>query len=573
MKIYLTVFLILLTNSVFSQWTTIGNACISSNVSASAGDVKLAFNVNTAYIAFRDGFYSQRATVKKYNGTNWVNVGSAGFSPGAAYYISLILNGNTPYLAYQDVANGNKATVMMFDGTNWVNVGNPGFSAGVANYTSIILNSNTLYVAYQDVANGSKATVMMFDGSNWINVGNAGFSAGTADAIALSHNNGNLYVSYTDGANFNKATVMMFDGNNWVNVGNPGFSTGIAYTTSIALNGNTPYVAYTDGANSNKATVMMFDGTNWVNVGNAGFSLGAIDKPQIAINNGSPFVAYRDLFNCGFSGGRGTAMKYDGTNWINVGNSCFTHTSTNVQSFINSFSFNNNEPYVAFTDAACGAFTKATVMKFSCNSVNSIIQVACKSYTLNNQTYTQSGIYTQLLTNTQGCDSTLTINLTINIVDTSVTQNGNVFIANANNATYQWLNCNSGFAIISGATNQSFTPTANGNYAVVVTQNSCSDTSGCYNFNTTGINTYFLQNDVIIYPNPFITQTVLQSNVPLINATLTLCNHFGQKVKEIKNISGQTIVLTRDNLESGLYFLQLTEENKTTTVNKLEITD
>ena len=50
-------------------------------------------------------------------------------------------------------------------------------------------------------------------------------------------------------------------------------------------------------------------------------------------------------------------------------------------------------------------------------------------------------------------------------------------------------------------------------------------------------------------------------------------NSFGQTVKEIKNISGQTVVLSRDNLPSGLYFVRLTEDSKTLSVDKLVITE
>ena len=42
--------------------------------------------------------------------------------------------------------------------------------------------------------------------------------------------------------------------------------------------------------------------------------------------------------------------------------------------------------------------------------------VACSSYLLNGQNYTSSGTYTQTLTNTSGCDSIITLNLTINQV-------------------------------------------------------------------------------------------------------------------------------------------------------------
>jgi hypothetical protein len=50
-------------------------------------------------------------------------------------------------------------------------------------------------------------------------------------------------------------------------------------------------------------------------------------------------------------------------------------------------------------------------------------------------------------------------------------------------------------------------------------------------------------------------------------------NCFGQTVKQIKNIRGQTVVLSRDNLASGLYFVQLTEDNKLISADKLLITD
>jgi hypothetical protein len=47
---------------------------------------------------------------------------------------------------------------------------------------------------------------------------------------------------------------------------------------------------------------------------------------------------------------------------------------------------------------------------------------------------------------------------------------------------------------------------------------------------------------------------------------------YGQTVKQIKNISGETITLYRDNLPIGLYFIQLTQDNKTYT-DKLVIAD
>jgi len=68
----------------------------------------------------------------------------------------------------------------------------------------------------------------------------------------------------------------------------------------------------------------------------------------------------------------------------------------------------------------------------------------------------------------------------------------------------------------------------------------------------------YLKTNFIISPNPFSTHTTLQTNNLLKNATLTVHNCFGQQVKQLKNINGQTVVLSRDNLPSGLYFLRIT---------------
>ena len=48
------------------------------------------------------------------------------------------------------------------------------------------------------------------------------------------------------------------------------------------------------------------------------------------------------------------------------------------------------------------------------NATSTLTETSLDSYTLNSQTYTQSGTYTQTLTAANGCDSTITLNLTLN---------------------------------------------------------------------------------------------------------------------------------------------------------------
>ena len=79
--------------------------------------------------------------------------------------------------------------------------------------------------------------------------------------------------------------------------------------------------------------------------------------------------------------------------------------------------------------------------------------------------------------------------------------------------------------------------------------------------------------DLKISPNPFSKSTTLQTGNRLNDATLKVYNLFGQEVKEMKNISGQTVAIERDNLSSGVYFIQLIEANKTMAMEKLIIAD
>jgi hypothetical protein len=62
---------------------------------------------------------------------------------------------------------------------------------------------------------------------------------------------------------------------------------------------------------------MKFDGSNWVNVGSPGFSAGQVLNTSIAINSsGSPYVVYADEVDSG-SGWPATVMEYGFPNNVN----------------------------------------------------------------------------------------------------------------------------------------------------------------------------------------------------------------------------------------------------------------
>jgi len=95
----------------------------------------------------------------------------------------------------------------------------------------------------------------------------------------------------------------------------------------------------------------------------------------------------------------------------------------------------------------------------------------------------------------------------------------------------------------------------------------------CFCSLLTDINKIEERENLGVFPNPFSTQVNIQTCKDFKNATLTVYNSFGQRIKQIENISGKSITLNRDNLPCGLYILRLTQDNKIFTTDKLIITD
>jgi hypothetical protein len=350
-----------------TNWVVVGLAGFSAGT---ANDISIAIDGSgTPYVAYDDAYNSGKETAKKYNGTSWVDVGLADFSAGQVLFTSMAIDGSgTPYVAYMDWGNNYGATVMKYSAGSWQPVGSPNFSGGEVANTSIAIDGNgTPYVAYQDVGNSSqKATVRKYNGANWVVVGSAGFSAGLASYISIAiDGNGTPYVAYSDySVSPYKATVKKYNGTSWVDVGSAGgFSAGTASYISMAIDGSgTPYVAYRDYYEyPNKATVKKYNGTSWVDVGLAGgFSAGSASYISMAIDgSGTPYVAYLDYNEYP---NKVTAKKYNGTSWVDVG-SAGGFVSTNLAAFISITIAPNGIPVVAYQDGANS--NNATVKKYS----------------------------------------------------------------------------------------------------------------------------------------------------------------------------------------------------------------
>lgn len=132
--------------------------------------------------------------------------------------------------------------------------------------------------------------------------------------------------------------------------------------------------------------------------------------------------------------------------------------------------------------------------------------------------------------------------------------NNYTITAMPSNASYQWFNCDSN-SVIAGATNQQFTPTSNGNYAAIVTEGSCIDTSACTNINGLGLHQVNMNNQVIVSPNPSSNNCIIQS--PQGIDEVYIYDLIGNVVMSEKTHSSKQLTLSVAALSQGNYVVKV----------------
>ncbi len=192
------------------------------------------------------------------------------------------------------------------------------------------------------------------------------------------------------------------------------------------------------------------------------------------------------------------------------------------------------------------------------NTVSSdLMETACSEYTSPSglHTWSTSGTYTDTLASVNGCDSIITIFLTIPTIDVSVMNLGTSLVANASTVDYQWLDCNDSYSELSAEVNQTYAPTSNGNYAVEITLSGCSDTSDCFVISTIGLDNLGFQNRIQVYPNPTFGTVSIDLIEDANLATILLFDATGRIVHKFEE-SGQFFTLQLDE-NPGVYFLEI----------------
>ena len=243
---------------------------------------------------------------------------------------------------------------------------------------------------------------------------------------------------------------------------------------------------------------------------------------------------------------------------------------------------------------------------------------ACGSYTLNGNTYTNTGIYYQSLLSSGGCDSTIVLNLTINNIRTQINESicGSYLfdglLLNASGTYYDTLTANNGCDSIveltlniltlpqpnlgkdtsicanqtliitpgnfnayqwnDGSVNNNLNITLPGTYWVNVTDNNNCQARDSINISqATNCNNGIceLTTETKLFPNPIGSQLIIDKNTTTCIIKMNLYNAIGQLlIKDYILLDGVNII-DFSKYPSGVYFYRFHDDNTNLKSGKL----
>ena len=171
----------------------------------------------------------------------------------------------------------------------------------------------------------------------------------------------------------------------------------------------------------------------------------------------------------------------------------------------------------------------------------------CDSYTwIDGNTYTESNnTATYTLMNFLGCDSILNLNLVINESDS-------VIDTQFANESYTWID---GVTYTESNSTAIYTLTNNNNCDSVITLDLTINSSS-------EIDIFYNQYEIHTYPNPFTNQTTVSFYNPTQSkADVKVIDSRGRIVRNYYGITGESIIIKKEELSEGIYYIQLNFSN------------
>lgn len=248
-------------------------------------------------------------------------------------------------------------------------------------------------------------------------------------------------------------------------------------------------------------------------------------------------------------------------------NACNSYTNLNGTTY----TANTNTQYIQ--NSNCDTLRNLYLTILSPTS-STDTHTACESFTwIDGNIYnSNNNNATYILPNAAGCDSVITLDLTISNdnmdYSISVDSTGLILTSNEINANYQWLDCNTN-TIIPNSNQQTYTATSEGSYAVILSNNTCSDTSECIAAINTSI--YNSVNDLInFYPNPTNGKVFIQLNDSPKKYTVKILSKEGKTLDYYDGLDSSELTIDLSNYAKGIYIIHLISDDQFSVVKILK---
>lgn len=270
-----------------SSWDYVGSSAgVGDGVQ---GHVNLRFIEGVPYVAFQDGAYGNKVSVRNYTNGTWNYVGSRGISNGSATNVDLSDNNGVPYVAYRDQYNWKGGTMMKYENGSWVEVGDS-FSMGSYPFSnSISFVGGVPHIAYSP--SSSYINIVKYENNAWSTVHSDICENSYFDPRINYSLSGTPYILCNTVGNI---SVKKYVNNSWSDVDTAGLDASTAGADfNLISDGSSYYVSYIDSS-TNKILVKQYKSGAWRSLGYLPGSNTNLAYPAMAINNGILYTAYYD---------------------------------------------------------------------------------------------------------------------------------------------------------------------------------------------------------------------------------------------------------------------------------------